>query len=203
MRALIRGRLLLVSLCMVAGASCWAQRSPNPFQRAKDSIDVGVTFAGERSKADPSLCCSFWFKGAGVDAALTFWKGVGIAAALSGDHATGYLPHTDENKVSFLVGPRYTLVAWKGHARPESQRRVLLFGQGLVGLAHGFDTRFSNGATSSNELAIQTGGGLNLYLTKKFGIRPIEVDFVRTQIGADAFSTQNDLHLAAGLIYHF
>lgn len=202
MRALIRATLFLVSTCIVAGAACYAQQRWEPVPVAKRPIDLGVTFAGERSKPDPSLCC-FWFKGAGVDVAMTFWKGFGIAATVTGDHATGYLPSTDENKISFLAGPRYTFMAWRGRARAEDQRRLQLFGQGLVGVAHGFDTRFSNGSTSSNELAIQAGGGLNFYFTKRFGIRPFEVDFVRTQIGATGFSTQNDLHLATGLIYHF
>lgn len=202
MRALICGKFFLVGACILAGVTCWAQQSQKPLQPAKVSIDLAVTFAGERSKADPSLCC-FWFKGGGVDAALTFWKGFGIAASVTGDHASDYLPSTDENKLSFLVGPRYTFTAWKKHANADDPRRLQLFGQGLVGVAHGFDTRFSNGSTSANELAIQTGGGLNLYLTKKFGIRPIEVEFVRTQIGITGFSTQNDMRLAAGLTYRF
>ncbi|MGA8043837.1 MAG: hypothetical protein WCA37_13655, partial [Terracidiphilus sp.] len=113
------------------------------------------------------------------------------------------LPSTDESKISFLVGPRYTFTAWKGHASAADQRRLQLFGQGLVGDAYGFNTRFSNGSTSANELAIQTGGGLNFYFTKKFGIRPIEAEFVRTQIGTTGFSTQNDMRLASGVTYHF
>lgn len=163
---------------------------------------MAVTFAGERSAPDPSLCC-FWFKGGGVDVAVTFWKGLGIAATMTGDHASDILPSTDESKISFLVGPRYTFTAWKGHASAADQRRLQLFGQGLVGDAYGFNTRFSNASTSANELAIQTGGGLNFYFTKKFGIRPIEAEFVRTQIGTTGFSTQNDMRLASGVTYHF
>ena len=202
MRILNCGRVFLVSTCLLAGSTCWAQQSQKPVQPAKVSIDLAVTIAGERSKPDPSLCC-FWFKGGGVDAAVTIWKGFGIAAAVTGDHASDYLPSTDENKISFLVGPRFTFTAWKKHNNAEDQRRLQLIGQGLVGVAHGFDTRFSNGSTGANELAIQTGGGLNLYFTKNFGIRPIEVDFVRTQIGTTGFSTQNDVRLAVGLTYHF
>ena len=200
MRALICRSVFMVSTFIFAGSACWTQQSPNLVQPAKVSVDLGFTFAGERSKPDPSLCC-FWFKGGGVDAAVTFWKGFGIAAALTGDHASDYLLSTDENKVSFLVGPRYTFAAWKKQSKGEDLRQLQFFGQGLVGVAHSFDTRFSNGSTSANELAIQAGGGLNFNLTRKFGIRPIQVDFVRTQIGATGFSTQNDMRLAAGLTY--
>ncbi len=202
MRVLIRGGLFLASACMAAGVTCWGQPNQKPFQLPKVSVDLGVTFAGERSKPDPSLCC-FWLKGGGLDVAATFWRGFGIAASVTGDHSADYLPSTDENRISWVVGPRYTFQAWKRHARAEDQRRLQLFGQGLVGVAYGFNTRFSNGATSASELAVQAGGGLNFYLTKRFGIRPIDIEFVRTQIGTTGFSTQNDLRLATGLTWHF
>ncbi len=202
MRVLIGGKLFLVIACMAPGAACWAQQILNPVQPAHVSIDFGVTFAGERSKPDSSLCC-FWFKGGGVDASMTLWKGLGVAAAVNGDHASNYIPSKDENKVSFLVGPRYTFLAWKAPGGGENQRRIQLFGQGLVGVAHGFDTLFSNGETSANEFAFQAGGGMNLYFTRKFGIRPIDLEFVHTQIGATGFSNQNDFRLATGLSYHF
>lgn len=202
MRFLFCVRSLLLGACILTNAVGWAQQSRQPVQPERVSTDVAVVFAGELSKPDPSLG-SFWFKGGGVDAAVTFWRGFGIAAALNGDHASNVFTGVDENKISFLVGPRYTLTAWKGHAGPADARRIQLFGQGLVGGAHGFDFDYSNGSKSVNELAIQTGGGLNFYLTKKFGIRPIEVDFVRTQIGTTGFTTQNDLRLAAGVTYHF
>lgn len=202
MRPLIGGKLLLALACLAVGPACRAQQLLKPVQPAPVSIDFGVTFAGERSKPDPSLCC-FWFKGGGVDAAMTLWKGFGVAATVTVDHASNYLTHTDENRVSLLAGPRYTFLAWKAHGRAENQRRIQLFGQGLVGVAHGFDTQFSNGENSANEFAFQTGGGMNFYLTQRFGIRPFDLEFVHTQIGSTGFSNQNDFRIGTGVIYHF
>ncbi len=202
MRLLIYGWFFLLSASIWGGSMCWGQQVQRPGQSAKVSIDLAMVIAGERSKPDPSICC-FWFKGGGVDAGITFWKGFGIAAEVTGDHAADYLSSTDENKITILAGPRYTLAVRNGHRRAEDGRRFQLFGQGLVGVAHGFNTRFSNGSTSANELAIQSGGGLNVFVTRHLGIRPIEVEFVRTQIGATGFSTQNDMRLAAGLTYSF
>ena len=202
MRVLTRGMLFAFSAVMLAGATCWSQIPQRPVRPVSKSIDLGMTFAVERSKPDPSICC-FWFKGGGVDASMTLWRGFGVAAAINGDHASNYLPHTDENKISFLVGPRYTFMAWKAHGGSENQRRLQLFGQGLVGTAHGFNTRFSNGATSANEFAFQAGGGANLYFSRSFGVRPIDLEFVHTQIGATGFSNQNDFRVATGLIWHF
>jgi hypothetical protein len=186
----------------LASAAGWAQQSQKAVQPERVSIDVAVVSASELSRPDPSLG-SFWFRGGGVDAAATFWKGFGIAATLTGDHASNVFTGVDENKISFLAGPRYTFTAYKWHAGAEDPRRLQLYGQGLVGVAHGFDFAFSNGSTSANELAIQTGGGLNLYLTRNFGVRPVELEFVRTQIGATGFSTQNDFRVATGVTYRF
>lgn len=203
-RSLIYGRAFLVSVCMLANAAGWAQQSQKPVQTTKISTDVAVTFASELSKPDPSRCC-FWFKGGGVDAAVTFWRGLGIAATLTGDHASNVFLGMDENKISLLAGPRYTFTVWQGHAKAADPRRLQFFGQGLIGGAQGFDFDYdtANLSKSANEIAVQTGCGLNLYLTKRLGIRPIEVDFVRTQIGTAGLSTQNDMRLATGVTYHF
>lgn len=191
---------------MLAGHAAWGQGTysvvPRPVPRPKMAIDLGVTFAGELSKPDPSLCC-FWFKGGGVDASMTLWKGFGVAATLTGDHAGDYIAHVDQNKVSFLAGPRYTFLAWRAPGGGENQRRLQLFGQGLVGVAHGFDTLFSNGETSANEFAFQAGGGMNLYFTRTFGIRPIDLEFVHTQIGGTGFSNQNNFRIGTGVTWHF
>ena len=187
---------------MLAGQVGWGQGTYSPVPRPKMAIDLGVTFAGERSNPVPSLCC-FWFKGGGVDAAMTIWKGFGVAATLTGDHGGNYVGQFDQNKVSFLLGPRYTFLAWKARGGGENERRLQFFGQGLVGVAHGFDTLFTNGEQSANEFAFQAGGGVNLYFTRKFGIRPIDLEFVHTQIGATGFSNQNNFRLGTGVTWHF
>jgi hypothetical protein len=202
MRSLIFRKVCALSACLLANAAGWAQQGQRPTPSEKVSTDVAIVFDGELSRPDPSLG-TFWFRGGAVDAAVTFWKGLGIAATLTGDHASNIFPGVDENKIAFMAGPRYTFTAWRGHRNAADSRRLQLFGQGLVGVAHGFDTEFSNGWRAANELSIETGGGLNFYLTRNFGVRPIQVDFVRTQIGATGFSTQNDMRVAAGVTYHF
>ncbi len=201
MRTSSPGRALLVSACILAGAAGWAQQSQKPAPSAAVSVDLGATFAIERSKLAPDNCC-FWFKGGGADAAVTFWKGWGIAATLTGDHAANVAPGVDVNKISFLAGPRYTWSTRTG----ANQHLLQIYGQGLFGVAHGFDGFYpsSSGATSSaNSLGILAGGGLNFYLTEHFGVRPLEIDYVRTAMPNGADDVQNDLRLAFGLTYHF
>ncbi|MGA2276594.1 MAG: OmpA family protein [Terracidiphilus sp.] len=194
------GRVLLVSASMLAGSIGWAQQSPKPAAPAAVSTDLAASFSLERSQVEPSQCC-FWFKGGAADAAVTFWKGFGLAASLTGDHAANVEAGVDVNKIGFLGGPRYTWTAWKG----SGDHRVTIYGQGLFGLAHGFDGLYPNGSgltSSANSLAIQAGGGLNYYLNRNWGVRLLEADLVRSELPNSGSDTQNDLRIGFGVTYH-
>ena len=200
MRISTRGRVLLVSACILAGSIGWAQQSQKPIPPAAVSADLALTFAVERSQVVPSVCC-FWFKGGGADAAVSFWKGLGLAATVTGDHASNVTRGVDVNKISFLGGPRYTWTVWNGG----NDHRLTAFGQGLFGVAHGFDGLYpANQAptSSASSLGIYAGGGVNYYLNKKWGLRLIEADYVRTALPNGVDDRQHDLRLAFGVTYH-
>jgi peptidoglycan-associated lipoprotein len=172
------------------------------------STDLAVTFATERSQGVSSQSC-FWFKGGGADAAVTFWKGLGIAASLIGDHASNVTPGVDVNKIAYMAGPRYTWTAWSesgsGHASAANQRRLQIFVQGLFGGVHAFDGLYPGSpaaTTSASSFAIQTGGGLNLYVSRNLGLRLLEADYVRTALPNAAANVQNDLRLSFGVTFH-
>jgi hypothetical protein len=189
----------------LAGATSWAQQSQKPVAPDTVSTDLAVTFAVERSQAVSSQG-SFWFKGGGADAAITFKSGMGIAASLTGDHASNITPGVDANKITYLAGPRYTWTAWQGHATAADNRRLQVFGQALFGWTHGFNGYYPAmpAATSSaKSLALQGGGGINFYLTRNFGVRLLEADYVRTVLPNAAAIIQNDMRLSFGLTYHF
>jgi outer membrane protein OmpA-like peptidoglycan-associated protein len=184
---------------MFTGAAGWAQQSQKP---AAVSTDLGITFATERSQLVPGDCC-FWFKGGGADVSFNFWKGWGIAATLTGDHAGNVSSSgVDVNKIGYMAGPRYTWTAWSG----ANEHRLTIFGQALFGGAHGFDGVYPSSnkvSSSANSFALQAGGGLNYYFTRHWGVRPLEVDYVRTEFPNGADDVQNDLRLAFGVTYHF
>lgn len=202
MRITICGRMLLAGICMISGLTAWAQ-APKAVQPPPVSGDLAVTFAVEHTQTAP-MQSGFWLKGAGADAAVTFWKGLGLAASLTGDHAGAVSPGVDVNKLSYLAGPRYTWTAWQAGSAAGS-RRLQIFGQGLFGGVHGFDGVYpaTGGVVSSaNSFALQAGGGFNYYLNKNWGLRLLEADFVRTQLPNGAANTQNDMRLAFGITYH-
>jgi hypothetical protein len=83
---------------------------------------------------------------------------------------------------------------------------TFLFADALFGGIHAFDGAFSVAAgtnSSANAFATQLGGGLDLNLGKDFGIRPLEVDYVRTTLPNSASNTQDNLRLAFGITYRF
>ena len=100
--------------------------------------------------------------------------------------------------VTATFGPRYT---WSPrHARYE------LFGQGLAGVANGFNSVFPNvlGAQSvANSLAVKAGGGMNLNLKRHLALRLFEADYLRTQLPNSTNNAQNSLQLGAGLVLRF
>jgi peptidoglycan-associated lipoprotein len=100
-------------------------------------------------------------------------------------------------KISYLAGPRYTI------ARTS---RVRIFAEGLFGGAHGFDSFFpSSGGLvpTANSFAMQFGGGMDVALRDGFGIRAIELDYVRTGLPNNDANSQNDLRIAFGVSYQF
>jgi hypothetical protein len=168
-------------------------------------VDLAVTYTAERAKIATTDCGCFWLQGGSVNAGATLFRGLGVAANLTGGHSSNIAPGLDLNKLAFMVGPRYTLGTgrWTNHfLGPKHSTSV--FGEALFGFAHGFDSIFptSSGLTSTaTAFSMQVGGGLNIALAHGFGLRALEIDYVRSRLPNNAGNNQNDLRLSLGLSY--
>jgi hypothetical protein len=201
----IRGKVLLAGVFLFVCASALGQKDDNREKQSQVSTDFGLTYAAERAYIAPGNCDCFWFNGGGADAAVTFWKGLGISAALTGDHASDITPGVDISKVSYLAGPRYTYKPWVLKVRRESKLPVQAFGEALFGGVHAFDGAFPSATgvkSSADSYAMQIGGGVNIFISKRFAIRFPEVDYVRTALPNGASDVQNDLRLGFGVTCH-
>ncbi len=197
-RISIGQRVLLTGLLAAASTGLVAQTQSAPGR----FVDVAVTYAAERTQIAPGNCGCFWLQGGGADAAFTFWKGFGVAASITGAHASNYFDGFDVNKIAYMGGPHYAYTFWRGPAQP----RLQIFGEALFGEAHAFDGAFPSRAgitASANSFALQTGGGINLFLSRSIGLRVLQADYVRTQLPNDYSKSQNDLRLAFGVNFHF
>jgi len=202
MRKLICESVLLVGACILASTGAWAQ--PEPATRQAVSADLAVTFNLERADIVPTECC-FWMKGGGADAAVTFWRGFGLAASVTGDHVSNYASGYDVNKIAFLAGPRFTRGLRAGSTSSQYGSRFQVYGDGLFGRVHAFDGTFpsaTNFESTAGSFALQTGGGVNMFVSRSLGIRLIEADYVRTLLPNGSANVQNDMQLAFGVTYH-
>jgi outer membrane immunogenic protein len=194
-------RKVLVAGWLAAASAGWAQGGTEPGRRPV-SIDLGITYSTEHAQLAPGTCGCFWLQGGGGDAALTLWKGFGVAAAVTGELVSNYSPGVDFSKVSYMGGPRYTHSGWR---RADVPGRLQIFGEGLFGAVHALSGAFPSGGGvvgTANSFAFEAGGGVNVLFTRSMSVRVLEVDYVRTQLPNGYANTQNDLRLAVGVSYH-
>jgi hypothetical protein len=177
-----------------------AQRS-NPL-----SADVALTFTTDRAKIASTGCGCFWLQGGSLDASVPIFRGLGVAANLSGEHSANIASGVDLSTVAFVVGPRYTFSATRWTRRvPELRHGTSVFGEALYGSSRGFDGAFITLAGpkgNASSLALQIGGGVDIGLARGFSVRAVEAEYVRTTFRNFNNNTQNDLRLAAGVTYH-
>ena len=204
MRISICGKVLLVSACILSGAVAWGQQSQGAGKQTSVSYDVALTFSPERGQG-AGVNNSFWLQGGGLDAVASLPDGWGISAAINGVHGSNIQPGVDLSKITFLAGPRYTsnIPFWKGGSKENATLQI--FGEGLLGDAHAFNSPIPDVSglhSSADVVALQVGGGLNLLLCHRWGLRLLQADYVRTALPNNASNSQNDLRIAFGATYH-
>ena len=198
----LRGRMTWIAALllgtMAASAQMSAQARP-PDKPRFDAPEIAVTYDLERAKIANIGCGCFWLQGGSVDLSVPLYKGLGVAGRFGGGDASNIKPGVNLSEFSYLAGPRYTFGGSRWHGTE-------MFGEALFGGAHGFNSIFPTGggvASTANSYAMQFGGGLDVRLSKSFGLRAFELDYVRTALPNNGTNTQNDLRLAFGLSYSF
>jgi hypothetical protein len=193
--------MLLLGVALLPGLVAQAQQKSASTYTT--DVDVAITYVAERAKVASVDCGCFWLNGGSSNVAITLFHGLGVAANLTGEHASNIGTGIDLDKVMFAFGPRYTYTP----KLPLGKRPgIAVYGEGLFGGVHGFNTTFPSstgtmGAASS--FAMQFGGGLDLRFARHIGIRAVEADYVRSTLPNNAGNVQNDLRLAGGISFHF
>lgn len=187
--------LLLTGAAALATTTMKGQQ--NTVAPSHPEIDLAVTYSAGRSNLTGGD--AFWQQGGAMELSAEVYHGLGIAANIAGGRASN-IDGTGVNltTVTTTFGPRYT---WS-----PKRRTLAIFGQGLIGEAHGLDSVFPSvtGATTDfDTFALQIGGGVDLRLWHRFAVRPIQVDWLRTQFPNGTTNVQNNLHLGAGIVFRF
>jgi outer membrane immunogenic protein len=184
--------LLVASLLVPAGL-----RAQTPDHH---EVDLAITYAEQYSNLVSTP--TFWHSGGSIELSAQLRRGFGLAGNVAGTQTNNTAgSRVGLSLVTATFGPRYTYYKPLGLERTRS---LAIFWQGLLGQAWGFNGYFptaSGGITSDNSLALQVGGGIDLGLSRHFGVRVFQADWVRTQLPNGTTDVQNTLRLGAGLVF--
>lgn len=191
LRAVLLFTLSICAMNAAAQAAAPASADPGP-------LEVTVAWSGDRTNAPPSGCGCFWMQGGTIEANARFTRSISIIAELNGERANS-INTAGENLglVSYLFGPRYTL---------KPVRQAAPFLQFLVGGVHGSLALFPNpngSPTTSDAFTFAAGGGVNMFLAHRLGVRPFEIQYAQTQFPNDGNNRQNHLRISAGIVFRF
>jgi hypothetical protein len=99
----------------------------------------------------------------------------------------------EDTVTTYMAGPRLN---WR-------HSRLNPYAQFLFGAAHAWNSP-AGLSISSNAFATAAGGGLDYNWSRLISIKPIQLEYVMTQIGASgSASRQNDVRYSAGVVFKF
>ena len=90
---------------------------------------------------------------------------------------------------NFLFGPEVSL----------RRDKFKVFGHTLFGVSHA-SASGGGASVTDNAFAWAIGGGGDYMVTKRFGWRVVQADYLMTRFGSD---TQNNARVSTGLVFHF
>jgi hypothetical protein len=189
---LLAGAMTITAAILAQGAAAQAAAQPE-----HGRLEVSVTYGAMPSNVITSD--RFWMQGGSVEVEGPFYHGLGAVADIGGMH-TGNVnsSRVSLDLVTATFGLRYTWVP--------AQKKYEFFGQGLLGEANGFHGLFPTpaGATdSSNSMAVEAGGGMNVTLSPHVALRAFEVNWLRTQLPNSTTNIENNIRLGAGVVLRF
>ena len=188
----------LLTLAMLAAVSvaapAFAQADPD-----KTLAEVSLTYSALRTNASVGDCGCFWGNGGTMEVAVPIWRYVAAVGEFSGETASS-IPGNTGAGLSLISGMGGLRVSRSLHSRFKP------FVQGLFGGVHAFDSYFpssSGSTTSASSFALAAGGGLDIGLTPRFAIRPIQLDYQYMRLPNNSSNEQHDFRVSAGFIVRF
>jgi len=181
----------VVSFLAVA-LSCTAAHA----QMQDNSLQVGLRYSATAANAPPGSCGCFFLQGGAIEASIPVLPHL-RAVVEAGGSTVARVPASTRglSEITLLAGPRYTMPVHHIH----------LNAQALVGAVRGFDSDFiltTNVHTdTSTNLAIAFGGSIDLPLNHTMLLRPIQVDYLQTNLPNGVDDRQRNIRFGAGIIF--
>jgi hypothetical protein len=189
----------IVLLALVIGLLAQAAAQTKPIRALNPApMEVTLAYSADRSKSAGGAGGYFWMQGAKAEANMAFGRGWSLVAELGGAHVSNVnAAGASLSMVTYLFGPRYSVRRWK---------RWTPFGQFLAGGVHGFDAYFPNSTGQSinpDAFAFVAGGGVNVRLSRHFGLRAVQADYLQTQLPNAGSNREDHFRVATGIVLRF
>lgn len=166
-------------------------------------VELSLAYSPMEANAPPGNCGCFFMNGVSAEGNFRTWRGfttvVDVTAAHTGQiHNTGQpfslIMATAGTRLNFRIGgDRFY------YFKP--------FAQGLVGMAHGFDSAFPDKAgfiqPSASSIAILVGIGLDYKYKRHLSFRLFQADYGYTRLPNAAANDQNLIRVSTGVTYHW
>ena len=162
-------------------------------------IALSVNYTAMIGNAPPGTCGCFLLNGGSSEGLFHVWKSIATVAELSGNRS-GQVPQSQQgiSLVAYMAGPRYSFRA---------KRRLAIYGQFLIGGAHGFDTYIprdvAHSSGAANSFAYDPGGGIELGVNDWLSLRAVEADYLVTHLPNDVSTYQHSVRISSGVVFRF
>jgi outer membrane immunogenic protein len=191
-------RSIAIFIGFILGGALIAAGQETPFSFAQQG-DVALTYDWVRTNAEPGECGCFGLNGGGISGSAEFRPRWSVVAEINAEH-TGSAPVADSSLTlsSYQGGVRYrTPQPWM-----KGSHALQPFAQILLGVAHS-SGGVAGAADGSTMFAFRAGGGVDLPLNSHFAVRVVQADYYLTVAKNGVNDRQNNLLLAAGIVYHW
>jgi len=177
--------VLILGICFAFGAGVYAQEAP-----ITPLAEVGFVYSGVRIHSSQDGLNLNENGGAGyVEYNLN--RTVGLVGDIGAYNNSTF----DQTTMTYLFGPRLNL----------RKSRFTPYVQFLFGGARAWSNT-AQFTTNQNAFAAAFGGGLDVNLTNRIALKPIQVEYLMTQLPGLTSSTdsiQNNIRYSAGLVLRF
>lgn len=159
------------------------------------NVALGYTFV--RGNAPPAVANTFGTNGGFASVGVTLRPWLSAVGEVTGSHANHIGPlGQDLTLMTYTAGPRVTA----------HYARFTPFAQATAGVGHASDSYFPRSTTyttTATSFAYTLGGGLDLKLSRRFDLRPVELQYLHTAFPNGANDSQNHLVYGAGIVMKF
>jgi outer membrane protein OmpA-like peptidoglycan-associated protein len=190
--------LAVAFFLVISGATAASGQQQLPdFRDNNPRFDAAAGYNFIDANAPPGSCECFTMNGAFVSADWNLNRWLGVEGEITAGHA---------DDISSL-GQNLTLMTFAGGPRVQWMHdRFTPFGEFLLGGVRGTGSYFPDGTTSKSSasgFAYSAGGGVDIGLTRRFGIRAVDFQYLHTELPNGTDGSQNQLQVSAGVVFHF